>query len=294
MDLLEIAAKYANNNALQFTIAKEILHYDILETLYENEIGKFLVFQGGTALRLFYNNNRYSEDLDFVIDCGFEFKLSDMTFFKERFQKRIALKYGLEIEFDEPKDDDNIVKRYSVKILLPMPNRQKTKINLEIAQIPSYDNDLKIINNQYSSEFSVNTLVRVESKEEIFADKMIALACRKYLKFRDFWDIKFLNDSNTPLNMELIKAKIKDYKIENFSQMLENKMNLLRENNLANDFENEMNRFLDPKFFNLTKDNNFLNDILKAVLYNSTKVLENKENLESQKYYSTKPKRKHK
>ena len=70
MNLLEVASKYAPNSALQFTIAKELLHYDILETLYENPIGKFLVFQGGTALRLCYNNNRYSEDLDFVIDEG--------------------------------------------------------------------------------------------------------------------------------------------------------------------------------------------------------------------------------
>ena len=65
MNLLQVAQKYANSIPLKATIAKELLHYDILESLYDNPIGKKLVFQGGTALRLCYRNDRYSEDLDF-------------------------------------------------------------------------------------------------------------------------------------------------------------------------------------------------------------------------------------
>lgn len=266
MNLLEVASKYAPNSALQFTIAKELLHYDILETLYENPIGKFLVFQGGTALRLCYNNNRYSEDLDFVIDEGFSFSLNDMKFFKEHFQNKISKKYGLNIELDEPKDDDNIVKKYTAKILLPLANGQKTKINIEIAQIPSHDNCLKMINNNYPNEFSVNSLIRVESREEIFADKIIALGSRPYIKFRDFWDIKFLSDSNIELNMELVLAKINDYEIINFEENLRKRIEAIKSSDLSQDFIKEMNRFLEPKLLEFVKSSNFFDDVKKSVV----------------------------
>ncbi|MDO4674107.1 hypothetical protein [Campylobacter sp.] len=92
-----------------------------------------------------------------MINEGFKFKLSDMCFFKKNFQK-ISLKYGLDIKFDEPKNDDSFVKKNTAKVLLPLTNGQKVKINIEIAQIPSYQNGLRIINNNYpNNEFSVNT-----------------------------------------------------------------------------------------------------------------------------------------
>lgn len=277
MNLLEVASKYAPNSALQMTIAKELLHYDILETLYENPIGRFLVLQGETALRLCYNNNRYSEDLDFVVDSGFSFSLDDMAFFRKCFQDKILKKYGLEIELDEPKNDENIVKKYTAKVLLPLVREQKAKINIEIAQIPSYDNVLRTISNNYPNEFNINALIRVESREEIFADKIIALGSRQYLKFRDFWDIKFLNDLNIVLNMEFVKSKINDYKIENFNQQLKNKIELIKSEDLTQSFNNEMSRFLTPKSLEFVRDNNFFNDVKNVVVSigeNSLKALD--------------------
>lgn len=267
MNLLEIAHKYASNNpSLQMTIAKEILHYDILSILYQNPIGKFLVFQGGTALRLCHQNNRYSEDLDFVVDNGTKFELSDMIFFREAFKRKIKNKYGLDIELDEPKNNENLVKKYTAKILLPLTNKQKAKINIEIAQIPSYDNSLQTIINNYSNEFGVNTMVRVESKEEILADKIIALGTREYIKYRDFWDIKFLQDAHIALNYDFIDKKIKDYKIENFYEKLHQKMTFIEQTELKPDFEYEMSRFLSPQFFEFIRNNAFYNDVKKAVL----------------------------
>lgn len=275
MNLIEVANKYAGNNFnLQMTIAKEILHYDILSILYQNPIGKFLVFQGGTALRLCHQNNRYSEDLDFVVDNGTKFELSDMTFFREAFERKIKNKYGLDIELDEPKNSENIVKKYTAKILLPLTNRQKAKINIEIAQIPSYDNSLQTIINNYPNEFGVNTMVRAESKEEILADKIIALGTREYLKYRDFWDIKFLQDTHIKLNYDFIEKKIKDYKIENFYEKLCNKLELIEQNELKANFEYEMSRFLTPQFFTFVRDNDFYKDVKKAVLGAGKEFLE--------------------
>lgn len=275
MNLIEVAHKYAGNNFnLQMTIAKEILHYDILSILYQNPIGKFLVFQGGTALRLCHQNNRYSEDLYFVVDNGTKFELSDMTFFREAFERKIKNKYGLDIELDEPKNNENLVKKYTAKILLPLTNRQKAKINIEIAQIPSYDNSLQTIINNYPNEFGVNTMVRAESKEEILADKIIALGTREYIKYRDFWDIKFLQDIHIKLNYDFINNKIKDYKIENFYEKFRNKLELIEQKDIKADFEYEMSRFLTPQLFEFVRDNVFYRDVKKAVLAKGKEFLQ--------------------
>ena len=275
MNLIGVAHKYAGNNPnLQMTIAKEILHYDILSILYQNPIGKFLVFQGGTALRLCHQNNRYSEDLDFVVDNGTKFELSDMTFFREAFERKIKNKYGLDIELDEPKNNENLVKKYTAKILLPLTNRQKAKINIEIAQIPSYDNSLQTIINNYPNEFGINTMVRAESKEEILADKIIALGTREYIKYRDFWDIKFLQDIHIKLNYDFINNKIKDYKIENFYEKFRNKLELIEQKDIKADFEYEMSRFLTPQLFEFVRDNDFYRDVKKAVLAKGKEFLQ--------------------
>lgn len=274
MNLLQIAQKYADSIPLRATIAKELLHYDILESLYDNPIGKKLVFQGGTALRLCYNNNRYSEDLDFVLDNGSIFELKDMEFFKDFFSRKIKNKYDLEVELDEPKDDTNLVKKYTAKILLDFNQGQKARINIEIAQIPSYDNHLIILNNNYPNEFNVNTIIKAESKKEILADKIIAIVARKHLKFRDFWDIKFLKDSNIKLDKELVKLKIKDYRIDDYKNKLLDKLSLIQNNNLKQEFEQEMIRFLEPKLFDFTKNSTLFDDIKNSVLELAQESLE--------------------
>ena len=47
---------------------KEAIHLHLLSALSEAGVLRHVIFQGGTALRLCYGGERYSEDLDFV--CG--------------------------------------------------------------------------------------------------------------------------------------------------------------------------------------------------------------------------------
>ena len=47
------------------SILREYLQYKILEIIFNSKIGQSLAFLGGTTLRIVYNNNRFSEDLDF-------------------------------------------------------------------------------------------------------------------------------------------------------------------------------------------------------------------------------------
>ncbi len=47
-------------------LLREYLQYKILEIIFDSKFGKDLSFMGGTATHIIYQNNRFSEDLDFV------------------------------------------------------------------------------------------------------------------------------------------------------------------------------------------------------------------------------------
>lgn len=68
----------------QEQIVREEYEMIILKQLFESELGKSFVFKGGTALRLAFGSQRFSEDLDFsVVEDFNEEKLDDLL-------KRIA------------------------------------------------------------------------------------------------------------------------------------------------------------------------------------------------------------
>src|SRR5258708_4228685 len=53
---------------MEQNLVEEAIHLHLLSAMSEAGILRHAVFQGGTALRLCYGGERYSEDLDFV--CG--------------------------------------------------------------------------------------------------------------------------------------------------------------------------------------------------------------------------------
>ena len=53
---------------MEQNLVKEAIHLHLLSAMSDAGILRYAVFQGGTALRLCYSGERYSEDLDFV--CG--------------------------------------------------------------------------------------------------------------------------------------------------------------------------------------------------------------------------------
>jgi hypothetical protein len=51
----------------------------------------------------------------------------------------------------------------------------------------------------------------VESEKEILADKIVALAARKWIKYRDVWDFKQLADRGLEPESGLVRDKAADY-----------------------------------------------------------------------------------
>ena len=251
-------------------VIKELLHYEILQALIQSGSASSLVFQGGTALRLCYGGIRYSEDLDFV--GGPMFDPTTIKPFMDQLKDNVAATYGLEVKIDEhlPNKEDNVpIGRWKSKIFLPQYDKsvkQNYVIHLEVAQVRSYTHELRpirVISNNLAYGYR-SLLVRVESKEEILADKIIALGGREYLKSRDLWDIYMLAQDNVHLNIEFVRHKIDDYHLGHaaFVTKLQERANLLAQMSTVDAFQKEMPRFLDTNLQAMIHDPQVVRQIL--------------------------------
>ena len=227
-------------------VLKENVQWLILDFLFREGAFSDLVFQGGTALRIVYRGVRYSEDLDFVLReknaalfSGFTRLLGGLPGFLEKnipFSRQIRLKAQKETE---------TFKRYSLILETEnLPHLDKT--NIEVANVPSYENEPVLIQDP---EVFVNPVIRVETPEEILSDKFCAFGSRKYVKGRDLWDIFYLLETmRIPLTEEgerMVRKKILDYRLtpEAFGEKFGENLRVLHEKG-TEIFEEEMARFL--------------------------------------------------
>ncbi len=256
-DLMTIADRLAaGQNRLRDTIVKEVLHADILMALQKTDLGKSLVFQGGTALRMCYGNPRYSEDLDFVRNVPLNSTLFEN--FKEALKSSLAERYELNVRISDPKrplverttKDKVVVHRWTATIEIEKAGARNQKIHIEVADVPAYDAKPRMINSPYSQYGAESVLLNVSSEKEILADKVVAIAGRNYIKARDIWDIKWLRDKNIDLNHDWVRKKAADYyliegdNINPFIDRLNTRINALAEPETHRKFKDEMSRFL--------------------------------------------------
>jgi len=184
---------------------------------------KEIVFQGGTALRLFHGNPRFSEDIDLVLKHpikGREGKdpaqtdeptevLTDVltrTLPGIKQSVRDTFPFITEMEIRSQKNDRDL-QRHILMARSDNPEH-RLRVHIELAAVPSYRNQPRILNFP-----PINPAIRVEDVDEILADKVCALALRPYLKGRDLWDIHFLiHDRAVTVDWDLILKKVGDYR----------------------------------------------------------------------------------
>ena len=235
-------------------IEKELLHYDILFALDSSNLLDQLTFQGGTSLRLCYGSPRFSEDLDFV--GGYEFSTQKLIFMKNCIEEYLGKRYGLEVTVKEPHDmlqepdTRNIkVSKWQIRVVTH-PERKdlpKQMIKIEVANVPAYTREPRQIQRNYDSlpDGYNDTLVLVESLDEILADKLVSLvSCQAYVRHRDIWDIHWLKQQGATVNFELVQNKIKDYKVEEYQKKLKVMIERLPEIIFGKEFKEQMSRFL--------------------------------------------------
>ena len=260
--LVNKAMQVENVSHMRSVIEKELLHYDILFALEKGGLLDKLTFQGGTSLRLCYGGNRFSEDLDFA--GGKDFSSAMLADMKHCIEKYIGERYGLEVTVKEPKDLKQDPKYSELSIdkwqiaVVTSPERKdlpKQKIKVEVANIPAYTREPQPlqINFDFLPDGYSDTLILTESLDEVMADKIISLpATTRYVRHRDIWDLAWLQQQGATLNMDLVKNKVSDYKLEHFNKMLDNFLDRLPGIVSSEAFIAEMKRFLPTDVFDRT------------------------------------------
>lgn len=234
---------------LRVVVEKELLHHDIMRVLDAVGLLGQLTFIGGTCLRACYGSNRLSEDLDFT--GGADFTRHQLATMATALTEGLKTKYGLEVVVTEPVREEGNVDTWKLKIQT-RPERKDLpaqRINIDVCAIPSYQPRPMLMINPYGVERGTSGLIiNVQSREEIFADKLVAFALRpNRLKNRDLWDIAWLYQQQAKPAFELIDLKLKDHhasKEEYLNAFTQRTHSLTADPMIAKDFRQEMSRFL--------------------------------------------------
>jgi predicted nucleotidyltransferase component of viral defense system len=244
-------------------LVKEAIHLHLLSALSDAGILRHAVFQGGTALRLCYGGDRYSEDLDFV--CGkagsyftnIEFEdLVESAL--ETTKKTLSRDFGIvsgQVSLKKPPHPD-LVKQDPVtvvawQIIVPIeatPRAPKSRIKIEFANVPAYETRPMPVRATPGLVQIQDVILTAEAPNEILADKAVALTAREALKFRDVWDVWFLqNKLDAKIDREIVQKKFADYGTSDVAAKAENRLAALTTEATANAFLSEMKRFLPAK-----------------------------------------------
>ena len=229
---------------------REYLQYKILELIFDSKYAFQLSFLGGTCLRIIYNNNRFSEDLDFD-----NFGLSQETFDQITLVVETGLKklgYNVQIK--------NITKgAYHCYIRFPdllyregLSGHSDEKILIQLdseAHTFEYQPEKPILN-----KFDVFTTINSTPPDVLLSMKFYAVMNRKRNKGRDFFDIvSMLGWGHSP-NYDYLKHKLDVATAPELKKMILSKCAALDMQEMADDVK--------PFLFNPA-------DVKKVLLFDS-------------------------
>ena len=189
---------------------KEITQEIALLALARAGFFRVAAFQGGTCLRILYGLERFSEDLDFVLEKP-DHQFNWTTYLNTMRDEFNA--YGFTLEINDKRKLDRAIqtaflKADSVGGLLVIKDirtqHTKLKIKLEIDTNPpdSSTYELKYL------DFPLPYSIKTQDLSSLFASKIHALLCRPYVKGRDWYDFIWYVARKTPINFALLSHAI--------------------------------------------------------------------------------------
>ena len=250
----------ADLGVLRPVVEKEIIHHDILREMGRAGLLSGLTFIGGTCLRACYGSPRLSEDLDFT--GGINFQKEDLAALGHTLVKKLEVRYGLPVRVSEPARTGGRVSTWKLTVETRPQRRDlpAQRIHIDICALPSHDRRPMMLRNPYGIDLgTAGLIVQAQSREEILADKIIALAFRENrVKNRDLWDIAWLGQSGVTLPAELLPPKIADHRrtAQEFAALLSERLETLKSaRGGREDFLKEMRRFLPADTVRSTLEN---------------------------------------
>ena len=217
----QMLSKYdIKNTTDEINALKEIIQEIVLSGLSRGNFFNKAAFYGGTALRIFYNLDRFSEDLDFaLLEPNQDFDLSKYFIYIEKELKAYGI--NLEISTKEKSKETNITSAFLKgntleHILKFFPSEEEHKYNHILKDLkikfevdinpPSgatYEDKYKLLPSPHQ--------IKLYDKESLLAGKIHAILCRGWktrTKGRDLYDYIFFLANDIKVNIELLKNKL--------------------------------------------------------------------------------------
>lgn len=216
----QMMERYETNNIYeQKNAMKEVMQEIVLYGLSKAGFFQHAAFYGGTALRLFYGLDRFSEDLDFSLMAKqLDFDLS--AYFP--ILQSIVESFGLHVELQvKEKQQDSNIKSAFLKgdtieqLLLFYPKleikginkNEKIKIKFEVDVNPpdfaTFETKFCLLPMPYE--------VRLYDESSLFAGKLHAVICRAWknrVKGRDLYDYVFYLSRNIKFNLPHLRERL--------------------------------------------------------------------------------------
>ncbi|MFB6181646.1 MAG: nucleotidyl transferase AbiEii/AbiGii toxin family protein [Candidatus Magasanikbacteria bacterium] len=192
----------------------EYIQHEILDSFYKQKGSENFSFMGGTAIRIGYGGNRFSEDLDFD-NFG-----SSFDEFKDIVKQTLK-----DLESKGFKTEYKFVKKGAFHCYIKFPNilyendlspHKQEKI---LVRIDTVEKDQLFQTNSFTvDKFDIFREIIINPKDIILSQKLITILDRNRTLGRDFYDVMFLQGKSDP-NFKYIEQKLnisKDEFIDNF------------------------------------------------------------------------------
>jgi predicted nucleotidyltransferase component of viral defense system len=248
----------------------ELFQLILLQHLYSRPESNRLVFQGGTAIRWCHGGERFSEDLDFVTHLDRSALEKLMRSVETPVTRESVAHFGPGRLTVTPRGrrDEGTVWRM---VFEPQTARDRITVKVECERLQVgaiLATEPRVLGMQKAvsyligaGEFRIprpNSVLVVETPEEILSDKVRALLERPYLKGRDIYDIWHLRDRlRVPVVRKVMERKFTCYAAP-FTPRRRPAWFESNDQELVDAIEGDLRRFLSPETMVVCRGDGYL------------------------------------
>lgn len=206
IEILKKELQSFKTNEEKFNHLRELLQILILKIIFDAGLFKNIIFVGGTALRILFDLQRFSEDLDFSLINKKGYSLNRLS----KVIRGRLLQYNLksEMTIKEKKTVHELMIKFT-KILYDMELSrlpgQKLFIKLEIDTNPPQGGNIEI---SVINKLFMFTIPHFDLSS-LYATKLAACFFRSYTKGRDFYDLLWYLTKRIKPHFSLLNNAIK-------------------------------------------------------------------------------------
>lgn len=198
-EILRKRVRAASGTVAQYNALREALQHLILKILDDRGLFRQMAFVGGTALRVLFDLQRFSEDLDFSLLKPLDVRF-DFSALVRDLQRQLAI---YELPVDTKVKTAGTVRNVFLRFRdvlqefgIVQRRGQKLTIKLEVDTNPPLH--ARIASTLVQKEFLFHVVHH--DLPTLFAGKLLAFLYRNYVKGRDVYDLIWFLTNKTAVN----------------------------------------------------------------------------------------------